>query len=318
MKMKKLIIAGLVALGCSVSAQQDPQYNLYQFNQLVINPAYAGQRDAIAAVIDYRHQWTGFSGGAPSTAVFSIHSPVMNDKVGIGLNAVNDQIGAKTASGLYANFSYILKLGNKTKLSFGARAGYTSYRFNYSKVNYYDKTETAYTDLANTNHGALDVDAGLFLKANTFFAGFSVTHLNNGVIYENKFQEANLSGTIQDYSLTYVLKPHMFFTMGKAFIINEKFIFTPSIMVRSVGTKTGGDINLNFFLAKRLWIGVFHKWDYGFGGLVQVYVNNKLKVGYSFDTGMGRDKRYLGPSHEIMIGFDVARSKSKMVSPRFL
>ena len=158
-------------LGCLlfiiVRAQQDPQYNLYQYNQMVINPAYAGARDAIAVVMDIRKQWVSFP-GAPTTLGFSIHAPVLNNKVGLGFSAVSDQIGAKSITGAYGNFAYLLKLNNKYKLSFGLRAGYLNYKFNFSKVNYKDADETAITDLSNTNKGVVDIDAGLFLRSNTF------------------------------------------------------------------------------------------------------------------------------------------------------
>ena len=114
--MKKALIFVTAFIACKAVAQQDPQYNLYQYNQMVINPAYAGARDAIAIVADVRKQWVGFD-GAPTTAAFSIHSPVSNNKIGLGLNAMNDKIGAKSISSVYGNFSYILKLNNKATVS---------------------------------------------------------------------------------------------------------------------------------------------------------------------------------------------------------
>lgn len=82
-------------------------------------------------------------------------------------------------------------------------------------------------------------------------------------------------------------------------------------------TKTTVDVNLNFFAAKRIWFGVFVRQGYGFGGLFQVYITNQFRVGYSYDVGTGV-RRGLGSSHEIMLGFDIKKNKSKMTSPRFL
>ena len=146
--MKKAIILAVVLSATKSFAQQDPQYNLYQYNQMVINPAYAGARDAIAMVADVRKQWLAFP-CAPTTAVFSVHSPVANDKVGLGLSIINDKIGSKTVSSAYANFSYILKVNNKTKLAFGARAGYSSYKFNFSDVKYKETDDAVVNDLSS-------------------------------------------------------------------------------------------------------------------------------------------------------------------------
>jgi type IX secretion system PorP/SprF family membrane protein len=315
--MKKIIIT---LFGClfymASQAQQDPQYSLYQFNQMAINPAYAGARDAVAVVIDARKQWVSFP-GAPTTLGFTVHSPLANNKIGLGLNVVSDQIGAKSVTGAYGNFAYILKLNNKFKLSFGLRAGYLNYKFNFSKVNYKDANETTITDLANTNKGTLDLDAGLFLKSNSFFMGLSASHLNRAKIYSADYTSLTSNGTTQNYTANYVLNTHLFFIIGKAFAFNENFVFSPSIMVRSVSAQRSADVNLNFLIKQRIWLGVYSRLGYGAGALIQVYATDKLRIGYSYDTGLG-SQRLLGSSHEIMIGFDFGKYKSKTLSPRFL
>lgn len=314
--MKKILYVIAVLISVKGIAQQDPQYSLYQFNQMVINPGYAGARDAIAIVADVRKQWAGIN-GSPTTAAFSVHSPIMNDKLGVGLNFVNDRLGAKAVNGIYGNVAYILKLGNKMKLSFGARAGYTMYKFNFNEVKYKDANETAFTDLNNVNKGALDVDAGLFLRTNSFFVGISATHLNNGVIYKSNFTATSSVGTTTDYSLSYILKPHVFLTIGKSFLIKENFLIAPSLMIKTVQGKTTTDLNLNFFIAKRFWIGAYVRQGYGFGALFQAYITNQLRFGYSYDMGTGT-RAVLGGGHEIMIGYDIKRPKSQIVSPRLL
>ncbi len=315
--MKKYFIILIVFTVFQGFSQQDSQYSLYQFNQFAINPAYAGSRDAIAVVADIRKQWGGV-GGAPTTGVVSVHSPLKNKKLGVGLNVLSDKIGPKSVTGIYANIAYIAKLNSNLKLSFGLRAGYSMYRFNYSLVNYRDQNETIYTDLATTNKGTLDMDAGLYLKGKTFFTGLSVTHLNGGSVYDKSFQAANLTtGTLTDYSLSYDLKPHLFLVFSKSFVVNDNFLINPSIMVKSVAQDRSSDLNLNFFFMKRVWAGVFVRKGFGFGALFQVYATDKLRVGYSYDAGT-RDRRRLGASHEIMLGYDFGSNKSKMVSPRFL
>ena len=262
--MKKLMVLVIAFNAVTGVAQQDPQYNLYQFNQMVINPAYAGARDAIAIVTDVRKQWVGFD-GAPTTAAFSIHSPIANNKIGLGLNAVSDKIGAKSITSVYGNFSYILKLNNKAKLAFGARAGYSMYKFNFNDVKYKDTETEVQTDLNSANKGALDVDAGLYLRTNTFYMGLSATHLNQGQIYKSSFQVRDTGGVGRDYTLNYVLRPHVFLTIGKSFVVKENFLISPSLMVKAVGGKPTIDINLNFFAAKRVWFGVFLRQKYAFG-----------------------------------------------------
>jgi len=313
--MKRLIIIAALMTSLKGVSQQDPQYSLYQFNQMAINPGYAGARDAIAIVADVRKQWAGFD-GAPVTGAFTVHSPILNNKLGVGINMVSDKLGPKKVTGIYGSVAYLLKIGNATKLSFGVRGGYAMYKFDFTNLRYKDNDENAYTDLNGANKGALDVDAGLYLRTNSFFVGLSATHLNKGVIYNKTFTSTTPGGT-GDYSLHYVQRPHIFLTIGNSFSINENFLIAPSLMVKSVAKKTTADLNINFFIVKKVWFGVFLRQGYGFGALFQAYVTNQLRIGYAFDAGLGK-QRALGGSHEIMVGYDIKRPKAKMVSPRLL
>lgn len=317
MNMKyNIIICFLLVLMTPLRAQQDPQFSLYQFNQLAVNPAYAGARDAIAVVTDMRKQWVSFP-GAPATLAFTAHTPVWNNRLGIGVNVLSDQIGAKSTTGVYGNVAYIMKLSNRLKLSFGLRAGYINYRFNFNKVNYKDLNEASAAELSTINRSAPDFDAGVYLRTNSFFLGISSTHLNGARLYNKDYTVTDPSGQMQNLNASYVLVPHVFLTVGKAFALSENLVFSPSVMVRYVRTAVAADLNLNFLIHKRLWLGAFIRQDYGAGMLLQVYATEKLRIGYAYDAALG-GKKLLGSSHEIMIGFDFGNYRTKTLSPRFL
>jgi len=73
---KNYIIALLLLAGLfNVNAQQDPQYTQYMYNMSVVNPAYAGSKDAISTGLLYRKQWVNIE-GAPTTFTAFAHSPV--------------------------------------------------------------------------------------------------------------------------------------------------------------------------------------------------------------------------------------------------
>ena len=161
------------------------------------------------------------------------------------------------------------------------------------------------------------MDAGVLLKGKSFYTSLSVTHLNGGQVYDKNFQAANYSGALTDYSLSYDLKPHLFLVVGKTFVVNENFLISPSIMIKSVSHTNTFDLNFNCFVVKRLWVGVFARKQSGIGALFQVYATDKFRVGYAYDAG-ARGRGRLGASHEIMLGYDFGSGKSNMVSPRFL
>ena len=316
--MKKILLILSCLLTLPFLAQQDPQYSQYQFNQMVINPAYAGTKDALSAVLDIRRQWSGFD-GAPSTQSFSFHGPLKKKRIGLGLSAYNDAVGPKRVTAAYGNFSYILPINSKLKLSFGLRAGVVNYVYDFNKINYRDPGESnAIANGVSANKLKPDFDAGLFLKSNSFYAGFSATHINAAYVYQDKISYTNVSGAQIEYDLTYKLSTHIFGIISKGFAVGDNLVINPTIIYK--GTKSIGniDLNLNFLIKQRLWIGAFMRSSGTVGALAQVIITDNIKVGYSFDAGVGKLQRKLGNGHEIMIGFDLNTFKSKMLSPRYL
>lgn len=308
--MKKIYLLVCMAIfALSASAQQDPQYNLYQFNQMIINPAYAGARDGLSVLASTRQQWVGFD-GAPKTTVLSIHAPIMKRKLGVGLTVVNDILGPRNVTSIYGNIAYILKINKKIRLSFGLNAGYNRYQFNFTKITFNDN-EVPSQFFQNQSKNALDINTGLYLRSNKFFIGLSSTHITAPSIYDYK------SETPGAKDFTYHLSRHLFLSAGYSLKINEDVIFAPTILVKQVNNVVSADINANFFMFKKLWMGVFYRAGYGPGALIQYYVTDKFRVAYSYDTGLS-DARKLGGSHEIMIGFDFPGPKTRMMNPRFL
>ncbi len=70
-----LVAAGLIFQASLLSAQQEPQYTHYMYNTLVVNPAYAGARDALSITGLGRFQWAGLA-GAPMSQTVQLHSPI--------------------------------------------------------------------------------------------------------------------------------------------------------------------------------------------------------------------------------------------------
>ncbi len=314
MIMKKhILLLFSFVFAFAANAQQDPQYNLYQFNQMVINPAYAGARDGLSVVLSRRDQWAGFK-GAPKTNCLSLHGPVLNKNLGVGLTVISDAMGPRNMVGVYGNVAYILKLNSSWKLSFGVNAGYNRFQFDFRDITF-KTTENNSFVLQNQTYNALDINAGFYLRSNTFFVGLSSTHLQNKTLYN--YEIVADTGQTGSFNVSYRLRTHTMFTIGKSFKLSDDVIFAPTIMTRRVGTNGSGDLNLNFFLYSKLWLGFFMRGGYGPGFLFQYYISNKFRVGYSYDTGL-KDARRLGPSHEIMIGFDFSGTKAKMLNPRFL
>jgi type IX secretion system PorP/SprF family membrane protein len=309
--MKKIIVVSIMLFcsflwkgNCGLMAQQDPQYSQYMFNQLVINPAYAGSKEAISSALFLRAQWAGIQ-GAPRTESISVHGPLKKRKVGLGFAVIADQIGPKQSIGALGSYAYRIRLG-KGKLSFGLRAGIYNYVYNWDDIVYKDQADI-YNTHTRTSIIVPTADAGLYYYTRTFYAGVAATHLYNGRL-------TNVSNLNGDDA---VLSPHLFVTVGKGWEISDQLTFNPSCAVKAAkGAPPSVDLNLSFLLQQKIWMGVSARSNKTMVLYTQIHITEKFKVGYSMDIGFNKIERAGGPSHELMLSYDFNIYKSKILSPR--
>ena len=119
--MKNLYTLLFILASISLYAQQDPLYSQYMLNPLVINPAYSGLNNNFNAMVGYRTQWAGLE-GQPQTLNASVHTSLVNNKVGAGILVINDRIGNTNSTEAHATFAYKLNFEQST-FSFGMQAG---------------------------------------------------------------------------------------------------------------------------------------------------------------------------------------------------
>lgn len=287
-------------------AQQDPQYSQYMFNQMAINPAYAGSKEAISAATFLRTQWTGIE-GAPKTETVTIHGPFAKKKVGIGGAIIADQIGPTKSIGIMGSYAYRIQIKNG-KLSFGLRAGVYNYTYNWDAITYKDQADV-YNTHTQTSKVVPTADAGIYYYTRTEYIGFSATHLYNGKLTS----VSNLSGDDARFSR------HYFLTAGKAWAFGDNLVFNPSICVKGAkGSPLNLDVNLSFFLDKKLWLGISGRSNKDMVVYTQINLTEKLKLGYAFDFGLSSIAKIGNGTHEVMLSYDFNVFKSKMLSPRHL
>src|SRR5690348_12306443 len=109
MRKRISLILAAVIIACVVTtttqAQQYPVFTQYYFNELVINPAFAGAHVQFSATFAYRNQWVNFP-GAPQTISVSGHTALYKGKMGVGLLVNEDRIGSYANQNVYGYYSY--------------------------------------------------------------------------------------------------------------------------------------------------------------------------------------------------------------------
>ncbi|MGS0525090.1 PorP/SprF family type IX secretion system membrane protein [Zobellia nedashkovskayae] len=112
---------GVLFISANSFAQKEPQYTQYMYNIGSFNPGYVGsvQNPEIAA--SYRAQWLDVD-GTPRTIRLGTNVPFANEKTGLGLNIISDQLGPSTQTYVEVAYSYQFNVSDKAKLSFGMDA----------------------------------------------------------------------------------------------------------------------------------------------------------------------------------------------------
>jgi type IX secretion system PorP/SprF family membrane protein len=287
--MKNLLLLLATVFVFQASAQNDPLYGQYLFNQAMINPAYSGIHNVVNATLLSRAQWAGID-GAPLTNTLSVSSSFMQDKLGGGLLLINDRLGINTTTEISASFNYKIKFEN-SKLSYGLQGGVVNYWYDYSKLNLevVDQKITQPTE----NFSKPTIGAGIFYMHDKFYAGISIP----------RFMDV----TVQDgVSSSTRYKRHIYLSGGYIFDKNEKLKIKPSVLVRMVeNTSTSVDFNLQVLLAEVLWTGVMTRNFNSIGLNSQLELKNKLRVGYLFELPTNKLSANSFGTHEIMVSIDL-------------
>ena len=300
----------------TAKAQQDPQFSLNRFNQLSVNPGFAGSSGLINALLLNRYQWVGFP-GAPVTTVFNadaaVHLIGKND--GIGLSVINDVIGFEKNVSVGLNYSWRTKVG-KGLLGTGVSIGLMNKNLNL------DMTDAnRWSDLPDFNlsdpalpkgevSGVLaDLGIGFYYQCKKFELAVSARHLNQPTL---SFDESGL----------YSLRRHYYmsgsYTLQTA---NERVEVLPSFFFKSDATTWQADFNVIIQFEKRLWGGIGYRVKDAIIVTAGAELWNGIKFGYSYDISTSSLSRYNAGSHEFFIAYSILLNKKrthKYRSVRFL
>ena len=180
-KNKYLILSTFLIAGiCSrVSAQSEPAYEQYHFNQLILNPAYAGSKNSFETNF-FLHRQDIKIPGAPSTESVTFHAPLASQKLGLGLKFYHDHIGVTDKYLFGFDFAYQMYLGEGV-LSAGLELSLSNYSVNFSKLDAFQNGDPTFT---NEPINIITPNAGLgvyyrndnFYMASNIFQTVQLTH----------------------------------------------------------------------------------------------------------------------------------------------
>lgn len=296
------LLASLLTTTCVLS-QQNPQYTQYMYNTMSINPGYTGSLGTLDGVLTYRDQWTGID-GAPVTQNLGVHSPLRNEKIGLGLNIQNDKIGPAKEFYADANFSYTLQVSPTLKLGLGLKGGVKIFNVDFSMGTFENPVDPLNKNIENKLNTTLG--AGAYLYSNNWYLGFSVPDLITNKYYDD-VEQAVAEEEIQYYLIG-----------GYVFDLSPSLRFKPAFLAKYLeGFPLVVDVSANFLIMDQFSVGASYRYEDSVSGLAGVNFLEGFFVGYSYDYTLTDLSKYNSGTHEIVLRYTLFQKNKKINSPRY-
>ena len=301
--MRNLIISSaLILVTGTTIAQQVPFSSQYYANPFVTNPAFTGNHERVNAFLTHRSQWSGIS-GAPQTSYLTLDGPIEAKNIGLGLNLYSDVTDIVSRVGAFANYSYKLKINDDNNLFIGLALGVINNKIDFAKVVAKDASDP-YLFTESQSKAAFSADFGLGYTWKKLEVGFCAPQIIGNTMHYKK---------TDDQSSYYTFARHYQGSVKYTFdLVKEKEItIYPLIAVRyATGSVFQYDVNVVCDWKKMGWVGVTYHSNYAVaisGGLR--YKN--IGVGYAYDLGIGKVKKYTGSTSEFLLSYTFGGAKKE-------
>ncbi len=317
---KKYLILAFIALAISVEAQ-DMHFTQFYNVPMALNPAYAGKfRGDYRLSAVYRNQWKAANATFATTgfgADMNFRLPNNDkDKIGVGIFAVDDQLGDQTFKNQYINgaVSYLKTLDKKDrhKVGVGIQAGYVmknlldnDLRFGNQYVDgVYDPTKPTNEDMSATRMGYFNMNLGAFYD-------YVVNPNMDLYIGGSLFNVTSPKESVADGS-DKRLGSRFSSNIGMNYRINMKWSVLPSFLImRQTGAT---DFNVGSAIGYTMLAGTTNQTTLLVGGWYRIkdaimpmiglnYKNMQFGVSYDATTSrLNEIKNYPGVKNNAVIG----------------
>lgn len=301
----------------TVKAQQEALYTQFMFNKLAINPAYAGNDNALCLTGIVREHWMGFPGTSKVQALSANFPRVARDRVGLGLNLSRNTIGVQEKLTVEGIYSYRFPFAGGD-FSMGISVSGRHYNTDFSDPDL-DLIHPFYDDAA--------IEEGQYAKT-VFNAGFGM-YYNNDRFYIGAGVPRLIRADI-DFSESPVNSlemRHLYVMSGVALDMNDRFTFMPQVLVKiAENSPLDVDYNLGVQLDQKYYAALTIR-DGGSSTdfaesidlLLGLQLNKQFFMGLAYDITLSPIRKYENGSVELLLHYCYGKKDKPVyrISPRF-
>ncbi|WP_462317977.1 PorP/SprF family type IX secretion system membrane protein [Marinilabilia sp.] len=301
-----VVLFFLSGLSLRVLAQQAPALTQYMTNPLILNPAFAGNRNSIAVDLFSRQQWIGIE-GAPSTYYAGIHAPLNQSRVSLGAELYSNNAGPLMYNSLSFDYAYLIRTSRRSFLSVGMRAGVDHFNLDLQNLEVIDYNDPEFANsIENEFRPSLGI--GMVFFTQKWYLSASMPHYSfpempwssNSATQFRSDQQINFTGGA-NFNLTQDL--------------NLKFSGMHRMVQSGISTT---DISVMARHSQGFKGGLTHRLNLATGLLLGMQINDEIGILYSFEFPVNTNPIVQRGSHELTLTFDFTRYIKPNRDRRFL
>lgn len=275
--MKKLLL--FLLFSYSASQAQSILQEHYQFNQLGINPAFAGAKGNFTLNVLLGNQFNGTFRPFQVSQILTLDGPISQDKAGLGFQMYNDRFINLQSLGGNLSYARRFNLGEVFSLAVGLQGGFVSIPASNLRIN----------NTLSTNFGG-----GLLLQASSLFLGIS-----KPIIGERNAEVALPTA-----------KP-LYSTLGMSFGSIEGVMINPNATLIT-GDIKGFHLNAKAWFKGKTGVGISVRNENKSSKIIlmgEYQFNKTLRLGLSYDSN---------PYNNIQIPISGGTTKSRPIAQLFI
>ena len=298
-----LIIMICLLMGLQASFSQEVQqteisinstfHNQLFFNRFLINPTFSLVRENKSYInILHRNQYAGFEDNAQN--YYLGFSNKLNERTALGIGVYGQWSGVMQEFGFNANYANMVKLGEKTSLTFGTNVSYHSGGIDQDRVVTPEQDPTL-TETVRQNR--IGVHPGIALSVGQFDFGLYAKDL----IQYNQTTNELITGFTDQNVKASVQYSHLFAAQTGLF---ENARLMPLAQIgkdREGNMAYVGSVLLD--LPNYGWLQSTYDQTYGLSFGLGFNLSKQLSLGYLMEKNVTDDSANLGWNHELSLAY---------------